>query len=629
MKQMTLVRKILIIILPLILCTLALIYFLLTGFYEKEKNSQKVLEGAQIFKLTSVLIQETQKERGASALFVNKKISSDKIEQQRQLVDKLLNELALKLQRPVGKINSTNIDKLREDYLKIRKIVDTNGTLPIVLSSYRELVGSSILIQRTLFDGVSFEGRESRLKSLVIFEQSKESLGRLRALLNGAFASNDKKEMKDRDLAQEYLISFQVGFNSPGLMISEKSSEELIKITNSSEWQNVYSSYNVFLTKYQEGNYGVNPTQFFDSITKVIDDVFSVVQFEVDKNVNELVLVNQNEKNKFRNLLVGSIVLFSMILLIVFYVTRSLILEFKQMGSTLKEKSKSVEKFSSELASAAESLSQSNIEQAASLQETSASIEEISSMILTTKDNSINSMEIIKNCVDTVENGSEIVRQMRLGMEQIRDSNKDLFEKVNNSISDTEKIVDIIKEIHQKTNVINDIVFQTRLLSFNASVEAARAGESGKGFAVVADEIGKLAKVSGDAANEISKMLFRSSNEIVTITSNTKENTAHAIANAEKSVREGDELSRRCEEAFSLVNSRVNDIAEISKSIRLASDEQSRGVVEVTKAITQLDQVAQSNAQGAQLTSKSSDELLNLSRELDQQIEKLNSVVAG
>jgi len=65
----------------------------------------------------------------------------------------------------------------------------------------------------------------------------------------------------------------------------------------------------------------------------------------------------------------------------------------------------------------------------------------------------------------------------------------------------------IISEIENKTKIINEIVFQTKLLSFNASVEAARAGEQGKGFAVVAEEVGNLAELSGKAATEITSML--------------------------------------------------------------------------------------------------------------------------
>ncbi|MHA0111674.1 methyl-accepting chemotaxis protein, partial [Klebsiella pneumoniae] len=73
--------------------------------------------------------------------------------------------------------------------------------------------------------------------------------------------------------------------------------------------------------------------------------------------------------------------------------------------------------------------------------------------------------------------------------------------------SQLQSISNIIGEISAKTNIINDIVFKTQLLSFNASIEAARAGQHGRGFAVVAEEVGNLAQMSGNAAKEIRALL--------------------------------------------------------------------------------------------------------------------------
>ena len=67
----------------------------------------------------------------------------------------------------------------------------------------------------------------------------------------------------------------------------------------------------------------------------------------------------------------------------------------------------------------------------------------------------------------------------------------------------------IIQEIEDKTKAIDEIVFQTKLLSFNASVEAERAGEHGRGFSVVAQEVGNLAQLSGKSAAEINEILKR------------------------------------------------------------------------------------------------------------------------
>jgi hypothetical protein len=90
---------------------------------------------------------------------------------------------------------------------------------------------------------------------------------------------------------------------------------------------------------------------------------------------------------------------------------------------------------------------------------------------------------------------------------EIQETNKKLVDDVLEGNRKISEIVELVKEIGNKTKVINDIVFQTKLLSFNASVEAARAGEHGKGFAVVAEEVGNLASMSGQASKEISALL--------------------------------------------------------------------------------------------------------------------------
>ena len=91
---------------------------------------------------------------------------------------------------------------------------------------------------------------------------------------------------------------------------------------------------------------------------------------------------------------------------------------------------------------------------------------------------------------------------------------QEVFQYLNKNENNVSQIVDLIREIEDKTKVINDIVFQTKLLSFNASVEAARAGEYGKGFSVVAEEVGNLAEMSGHASKEIEGLLSHSISQV-------------------------------------------------------------------------------------------------------------------
>lgn len=111
---------------------------------------------------------------------------------------------------------------------------------------------------------------------------------------------------------------------------------------------------------------------------------------------------------------------------------------------------------------------------------------------------------------------------MITAIEDIHKSNQNMMMSVEKSNANIEEIIQVIHEISNKTKVINEIVFQTKLLSFNASVEAARAGEQGKGFSVVAEEIGSLAAMSGNAAQEISAMLTESTTKVEKIVNTTK-----------------------------------------------------------------------------------------------------------
>ena len=180
--------------------------------------------------------------------------------------------------------------------------------------------------------------------------------------------------------------------------------------------------------------------------------------------------------------------------------------QFARLSSGLKQEAAIVAKNSMIVAEVSSKLSESTTQQAASLQETVASIDEISAMIQRNADSAMSSAKSSENSTKTAQEGKEKVELMLESIHSISQNNSDMIEKMEKSNKDISDIVKLIQEISHKTQVINDIVFQTKLLSFNASIEAARAGEHGKGFAVVAEEVGNLASMSGKAAKEISEM---------------------------------------------------------------------------------------------------------------------------
>ena len=208
---------------------------------------------------------------------------------------------------------------------------------------------------------------------------------------------------------------------------------------------------------------------------------------------------------------------------------------------------------SQELAAAAQSIASGAQQQAASLEQTSASLEEITAAVRQTADNARQASQLATGSRESAEKGQEVVSSAIAAMQDINTASA--------------KISDII-------STINEIAFQTNLLAVNAAVEAARAGEEGRGFAVVATEVRSLAQRSAEAAKEIKGL----------------------IQDSLEKVEKGSELVNRSGATLQGIVGSVKRVTDIVGEIAAASGEQSTGVDQVNTAITQMDQVTQSNS---------------------------------
>lgn len=300
-----------------------------------------------------------------------------------------------------------------------------------------------------------------------------------------------------------------------------------------------------------------------------------------------------------------------------------------QIASQLDHSSDEIASASSQVASAAVQLSQSATEQSASLEETSASLEEINSMIAKSSENAQETSSNSIRSQQKAEDGRTVVGKMLNSMEQISESNNAIMSQVNESNFQMTEIVHVIQEIKNKTKVINEIVFQTKLLSFNASVEAARAGDQGKGFAVVAEEVGNLAQMSGNAAKEISEMLDKSVFKVESIVKDTKEKVEKLVELGKIKIDEGMNVSKQCSEILDEIVQNVSQVASLSKEISGASKEQALGVDEVNRAMGQLDAVNQQNTAASQEAASAAEELSAQTQSLKGIVNELIFTVEG
>ena len=320
----------------------------------------------------------------------------------------------------------------------------------------------------------------------------------------------------------------------------------------------------------------------------------------------------------------GSIGIFSAIIF-----TRYLLNSLQSVSDALTVSSAEVSSAALQIATSSEVLSQSTTEQAASLQETSASVEELSSMVSVNSENAQKSSHNSSLSLKQAERGQEVVAEMVQSMNEINESNNNIMTQINHSNQQMGEIVKVIEEIANKTKVINDIVFQTKLLSFNASVEAARAGEQGKGFAVVAEEVGNLAQMSGNAAKEISDMLASSVQKVESIVNETQTKVDGLIVVGKVKVEKGTKIAQECGTVLSEIVSNVATVSSMASEISNASTEQSKGIIEINKAMAQLDQVTNTNTVTAQDSANAAELLSKQANSLKEQVVNLVSVING
>jgi len=204
-----------------------------------------------------------------------------------------------------------------------------------------------------------------------------------------------------------------------------------------------------------------------------------------------------------------------------------------------------------------------------------------------------------------------------------------MLEQLHENTEELSKIVTMISEINLRVKSINEIVFQTKLLSFNASVEAARAGASGSGFAVVAEEVRKLAEMSGSVASEITQLVESSQAQVRQIISTTSEKFSELIQENHERLQASAQEMMNIETIFEKIKSEVESAAQLISEISKANHEQGIGVSEIAKAVRLMDDAIQEGASIIQMTAQTAQSLFDQSENLKFTISELTSVVEG
>ncbi len=362
-------------------------------------------------------------------------------------------------------------------------------------------------------------------------------------------------------------------------------------------------------------------------ITDVIDSIVVKAKQIEEKTMDELAQIQRSAAFLVRlSVLLGmSGSIFFGLLMILLTLTR-LNASITRRIETLCETTDKISHSSHDLSDLSQNLSYANNQVHSAIEETSQMIEKINESTAVNTSAAAESIRVSESCTKSADDGQYAMSVLLEAIGSVAASNDNVGKEFKESNEKLFNISKIIEEVHTKTAIINDIVFQTRLLSFNASVEAVRAGEHGKGFAVVAEEIGNLATLSGGAAKEISLLLDGSTQQIKKIVEETTQNFDTLLKNVQVKITDSQSRAKESEQTLLGIKKYTHEMKAMVQTITNGSLDQAASINKITAAMMHIKEMLAKNHETSEKYSASSMAFEGLAETLNSEIMSLRGM---
>lgn len=579
----------LLVVVPLLVC-LVLSWQLISERLADYREAGQISQSLQLIEKISWLEGAKQKELLSTVAFLTDPSSDfDELEYRRAKVEEHTQlawdntHLVPRVSEQVKLLVKNNTQQFSE--LREQIDQDTEFDSKVIVDTYLESEAVlDVVYDEALRIAITKPAVYAYLRSIYDLESARRFASLLNASLAARIGSGDSISLEEVDILNYFNGLFQAKLRRNNLSLSDSGMASLEELITSEAYSSLPKAYYDVVGNYSTGTFFTDIVLLQNNGHEVFKAMSSIITEERELLKAQVAAARDQAQASFK-LLTLFLVMVTLFVVCFCYVTirklsRSITSSVEELMSTAKH----VHSAANQLSASSQTMSSDALTSATSIEQTISHVEELTNMVA---ENSAKAQEANQIAHDN----SVTARRGEKEIKALLDSMADIIESS--------------KQVEEITRVIDEIAFQTNLLSLNAAVEAARAGEHGKGFSVVADAVRSLAQRSAVAAKDI--------DSLVKSTVQKTQQGSLVASNGEKALKDIVESS--------------SGVADLVSEIAKASLEQSNRIAAVSEAAGKLDLVTQANAAASQDTAVASEALLSQSKFLNRVVAGLASLV--